>query len=130
MRAGNRPGRRRRPPRRARRAGVLPGRREQRLPAGLQQGQQPRRGLRLGGGAAYLGQFRVGSAPHIDPVQGTLGLDVLNVPAGRHFPKGVLVVQDSADTPEPAGAGLKLVRWDTAARLLGLAVSPRGWAPR
>ncbi|GAA3643472.1 phytase [Nonomuraea antimicrobica] len=83
-----------------------------------------------GGGAAYLGQFRVGSAPHIDPVQGTLGLDVLNVPAGRHFPKGVLVVQDSADTPEPAGAGLKLVRWDTAARLLGLAVSPRGWAPR
>jgi 3-phytase len=84
----------------------------------------------------HLGAF------HVDGVEGTDGLDVLNVPMPG-FPKGLLVVHDG-EAPPPASTApvdgfpyeastrFALVRWEDVAKAFEprLRVSRWGWDPR
>jgi 3-phytase/alkaline phosphatase D len=51
------------------------------------------------GDNAYLGSFIVGEANGIDSVDGSDGLDVINVPLGPNFLSGLLVVHDQQNEP-------------------------------
>jgi myo-inositol-hexaphosphate 3-phosphohydrolase len=51
------------------------------------------------GDNAYLGSFIVGEANGIDSVDGSDGLDVINVPLGSDFLSGLLVVHDQQNEP-------------------------------
>jgi len=48
----------------------------------------------------YLGSFVVGDNGDIDQANETDGLDIINVPLGDKYPKGLLVVQDGANDPQ------------------------------
>jgi 5'/3'-nucleotidase SurE len=73
----------------------------------------------------YLGSFVVGDNHGIDQVNESDGLDVINVPLGSAFPKGLLVLQDGANDPqnvaeddeelENNSTNFKFVSWDAVA---------------
>lgn len=64
----------------------------------------------------YLGSFSIVDGI-VDGVESTDGLDVTNVPLGKNFPKGLLVVQDGSnnDKGKAAPQNFKLVPWDSVA---------------
>ncbi|MEO3813997.1 phytase [Sphaerisporangium sp. B11E5] len=86
----------------------------------------------------YIGSFQVGESHGIDSVQTSDGTMVINVPLGRHYPKGLFVTHDGANTPEtttPDGeprenTNFKYVKWDDIAHRLNLDIAPTGWTPR
>ncbi|MGV1008068.1 MAG: phytase [Dermatophilaceae bacterium] len=78
-------------------------------------------------GRTYLGAFKIGAGPGVDPVQATDGLDVVNVPFGSQYSQGLLVTQDGKDTPE-GGTNFKFTPWPNVAGALGLVVDPSGTA--
>ncbi|MCU0492804.1 MAG: phytase [Chloroflexaceae bacterium] len=77
------------------------------------------------GNNPFLGSFRIGDGNGIDGVQNSDGADVVNVPLGPNFPRGLLVVHDgSNDPPLPVeddgeianvNTNFKLVAWDAVA---------------
>lgn len=93
---------------------------------------------------AFLGSFTVeaprGAAAHT--VTECDGADVVNVPLGPNYPKGLLVVQDGQNFPpilgdndgeiENVNTNFKFVRWDVLAKVFpgGLIVDPKGFDPR
>ncbi|MDJ0511216.1 MAG: phytase [Crocosphaera sp.] len=50
-----------------------------------------------GGSNSYLGSFVIGENDGIDAVEETDGIDIINVPLGDKFPKGLLVVHDGSN---------------------------------
>lgn len=64
----------------------------------------------------YLGSFQIVEGI-IDGVDETNGLDVTNIPLGRTFPNGLMVVQDGSNKNRGVSApqNFKLVRWDSVA---------------
>jgi 3-phytase len=76
-------------------------------------------------GSSYLGTFAIGSSAATDPVDGTDGLDVINVPMGSGYPQGLLVTQDGKDAPL-GGTNFKLTPWPHVATALGLQVDTSG----
>lgn len=50
-------------------------------------------------------------SPVVDAVTGTDGLDVAAAPLGANYPRGLLVVQDDANTAPAANQNFKLVDW-------------------
>lgn len=78
----------------------------------------------------------------IDQVNESDGADVVNVPLGRAFPYGMLVVQDGANDPqvvdqdeeqlENISTNFKFVPWDEVARSFAtpLTIAPHGYDPR
>lgn len=87
------------------------------------------------------GRRGVPSAP-IDQVNESDGADVINVPLGRAFPYGLLVVQDGANDPqvliqddeqlENISTNFKLVPWEDVANAFPdpLLIDPQGYDPR
>ncbi|WP_244329313.1 5'/3'-nucleotidase SurE [Tolypothrix sp. PCC 7910] len=73
----------------------------------------------------YLGNFAIGSNGAIDSVQESDGADVINVPLGPNFPKGLFVTQDGDNEPaklvsdddeiENINSNFKLVPWENIA---------------
>ncbi|BAY35300.1 phytase (plasmid) [Nostoc carneum NIES-2107] len=73
----------------------------------------------------YLGNFAIGSNGAIDSVQESDGADVINVPLGPNFPKGLFVTQDGNNEPaklvsdgdeiENINSNFKLVPWENIA---------------
>ncbi|WP_018350224.1 phytase [Longispora albida] len=80
------------------------------------------------GGNRYLGSFRVAGAEHSD------GAAVINVPLGRDYPRGMLVVHDGEAEPggEREATNARFVRWDAVAAsfCVPLLVDPRSYHPR
>ena len=105
---------------------------------------------RLGRAAGQEGDVRVDDqarrkAPRpalIDQVNESDGADVINVPLGRAFPYGLLVVQDGANDPqvvvqddeelENISTNFKLVPWEEVATAFPtpLQIDPEGYDPR
>lgn len=92
---------------------------------------------------AYLGSFRIGSRGNrIDSTEESDGADVVNVPVGRGFSRGLLVVQDGNNDPallvdddgeiENVNSNFKFVRWDDVAKSFAtpLIVDTRSYDPR
>ncbi|MBI4291687.1 MAG: phytase [Betaproteobacteria bacterium] len=93
---------------------------------------------------AYLASFTVeaprGAATHT--VEECDGADVVNVPLGPRYPKGLLVVQDGRNFPpflaeddgeiENVNTNFKFVRWDDLARVIpgGLHIDTESYNPR
>ena len=71
---------------------------------------------------AYRGSFRIGAAS-IDEVSDTDGIAIASTPVGRHFPNGLLVVQDG-DNQGPSGEAehqnFKLIPWHEVMAAVGL----------
>lgn len=64
----------------------------------------------------YVATFRVAEGNGIDAVTETDGIDVVNVPLGPAFPKGLLVVQD--DRNDTGNQNFKLVPWEHVAQAI------------
>jgi len=86
-------------------------------------------------GNTHLAEFTVDGASETD------GHDVVNVPVGRAFPKGLFVLQNGgAEEPENSddinGYGYDgssqflYLGWDDIATPLGLSIATRGYDPR
>lgn len=73
----------------------------------------------LGGAHAYKGSFIIAQGA-VDGVTETDGIEVVSVPLGADFPKGLFVAQDGDNTDPPANQNFKLVSWDEIARVLEL----------
>jgi len=84
----------------------------------------------------YYGSFKISGQGGIDGAEETDGLDVINLPLGRDFPDGLLVVQDgfNHDGDSLVPQNFKLVRWgdvDAALQLpLGMDTIYDGWMSR
>lgn len=90
----------------------------------------------------YLGSFQIGARGLLDSVEESDGADVVNVPLGRSFPKGLLVVQDGDNDPavlleddgelENVNSNFKFIRWDSVANAFPtpLIVDTTGFNPR
>src|SRR6185503_2346220 len=73
----------------------------------------------------YLGSFHIAARNGVDSVEESDGADVINVPLGRAFPHGLLVVQDGDNEPrvlveddgelENIATSFKFVRWESVA---------------
>jgi hypothetical protein len=73
----------------------------------------------------YLGSFHIAARNGVDSVEESDGADVINVPLGRAFPHGLLVVQDGDNEPrvlveddgelENIATNFKFVRWESVA---------------
>ena len=84
---------------------------------------------------AYIGSFVIGERRGIDTTDESDGLDVVNIPLGRAFPKGLLVAHDGQDDPpfpnldgeelENAATNFTYVDWADVARKLHLVVDTR-----
>ncbi len=73
---------------------------------------------------APRGAVSVGTSdgpPMIDAVTGTDGLDVASAPLGPDYPRGLLVVQDDANTAPAANQNFKLIDWREVEAALDLA---------
>ena len=74
--------------------------------------------LKEDGENKYLGSFRITDS-EIDGVEGTDGIDVMNLDLGGPFSKGLFIVQDgtnhegNAELPQ----NFKIVSWEKIARL-------------
>jgi 3-phytase len=82
------------------------------------------------GNNKYIGTFKIIAGSNIDAVDGTDGIDVINVPMGKAFPNGAFVVQDNSDN---GGAlqNYKLVPWESIARAIHPAlIIDTTWNPR
>ncbi|QRO00164.1 phytase [Archangium violaceum] len=88
-------------------------------------------------GNRHLGSFQVEGVGETD------GHDVVNVPMGAHFPRGLVVLQTGKAAPPPSTAPVngypydgstqfKLVRWDDIAEVVppGFKVDTDGYDPR
>ncbi len=75
---------------------------------------------RRSGDNAYLGDFTILGRQGIDPVTVTDGIDVTSAFLNRHFPRGVLVVQDHRNTAPEANQNFKFVSWRDISRALNL----------
>lgn len=69
---------------------------------------------------AYRGSFSIGRGGTADRVTGTDGLAVSSAPLGPSFPRGILVVQDDANSDPRATQNFKYVSWGAVAEALGL----------
>ncbi len=72
---------------------------------------------------APRGAIRIGTSdgpPVVDAVTGTDGLDVASTPFGANYPRGLLVVQDDANTAPAANQNFKLVDWRNVEAALDL----------
>lgn len=72
---------------------------------------------------AYRGTFRVADGDGIDGAGETDGIDVVAMPVGADYPKGLLVVQDGYNVDaagEKQNQNFKYVSWADVADLLGL----------
>jgi 3-phytase len=95
---------------------------------------------RRSGGNRYLGGYRVVDRAGVDGVQESDGAAVVNVPLGRRFPAGLLVVHDGQNTPEVLGedgepranTNFKYVAWPDLAAAFDppLLVDPAAGDPR
>ncbi|MFI0352641.1 phytase [Actinomadura sp. 9N407] len=89
------------------------------------------------GSNRFLGRFRVGPSAAIDGSEECDGAMVTSAPVGG-FAKGLLVVQDGANTPDVVdgngevrtNTNFKLVPWEDVADPLDLDVDPDDWDPR
>lgn len=77
------------------------------------------------GSNRYLTSFKIAGRDAVDAVEETDGLDVTNIPLGKAFPSGVLIVQDGFNKDE-AGKDIpqnfKFVDWAQIARLVSPAL--------
>jgi 3-phytase len=79
----------------------------------------------------FLGMFRIQAGVGVDEVTVTDGLDVTNVPLGRSFSRGLLVVHDQTNS-EGSASNYKFVPWEAVAMALTprLRVDTTAWDPR
>jgi 3-phytase len=75
----------------------------------------------------YVTTFAIGAGTGIDAVNGTDGIDVINVSLGPSFPMGAFVVQD--DENDTGNQNFKLVPWQSIANAVNLTIDT-AWNPR
>jgi myo-inositol-hexaphosphate 3-phosphohydrolase/phosphodiesterase/alkaline phosphatase D-like protein len=90
------------------------------------------------GNNEFLGRFGVGNNGAIDSVQESDGADVINLPLGPNFPKGLFVTQDGANDPativdgENISSNFKFVPWENIANAFpnALKIDTTSYDPR
>ncbi|MBK8426944.1 MAG: phytase [Lewinellaceae bacterium] len=69
----------------------------------------------------YLGSFKITDFETVDGVEETDGIDVVSVPLGKTFPKGLFVAQDgfNYDQGKLQRQNFKMLRWEKIGALFG-----------
>lgn len=72
------------------------------------------------GNNEYLGSFKVVDGAHVDGIEETDGIEMVSVPLGKNFPKGMFLAQDgyNYDKGKLQRQNFKMVRWEKIEALL------------